>query len=218
MKIIIYTGTSISHEDARKILHATYLPPVKRDDITNIIASSPDIIGIIDGIFFDRASVAHREIIQALNKGITVVGGASMGALRAYELEPYGMIGVGKIYNMYKSGYIESDDEVAVTFDPETLKPLSTPLVNIRMTLKKALEMRILDDEQACAFLNIARKMFYPERNFRSIVSECIKRGIIKRNEKAKLLDFFMNNEVDVKHEDAILVLKKIKEIKKEMS
>ncbi len=36
-------------------------------------------MGIIDGIFFDRAAVGHREIISALNAGVRVVGGASMG-------------------------------------------------------------------------------------------------------------------------------------------
>lgn len=213
MKIVVYTGTSISHEDARKILDANYLPPVKRDDIKNIITSSPDVIGIIDGIFFDSAAVAHREIINALKKGIIVVGGSSMGALRAYELEPYGMIGVGRIYEMYKSRRIESDDEVAVTFDPETLKPLSVPLVNIRMTLKKALNMEILTHDQACDIMQIASRIFYPDRNFKNIVNQCIRSGVIKEYDKAKLLDFFMNNEIDVKREDAILVLEKIKDL-----
>ncbi|WP_455429662.1 TfuA-like protein [Methanosarcina horonobensis] len=34
-------------------------------------------MGIIDGIFFDRAAVGHREIISALNAGVKVVGGAA---------------------------------------------------------------------------------------------------------------------------------------------
>src|SRR3990170_5427699 len=115
MKPVVYTGNSISHRDASKILDADYRPPVKRDDIKWLIRSSPEIIGIIDGVFFDSAAVAHREIIEALKGGITVVGGGSMGALRASELESYGMIGVGKVFEMYRKGIIESDDEVAVT-------------------------------------------------------------------------------------------------------
>jgi hypothetical protein len=46
----------------------------------------------------DRAAVGHREIISALKAGVCVVGGSSMGALRASELDSYGMIGVGRIY------------------------------------------------------------------------------------------------------------------------
>ncbi|KAF5430390.1 hypothetical protein C5S42_00430, partial [Candidatus Methanomarinus sp.] len=132
-QIVIYTGISLSWADARTLLDADYRPPVKRSDI-NIRPGKekPDIIGIIDGVFFDRAAVGHREIISALKAGVCVVGGSSMGALRASELDSYGMIGVGCIYEWYRDGVIESDDEVAVTFHPETLQPLSVPLVNIR--------------------------------------------------------------------------------------
>lgn len=213
MKIVVYTGTSISHRDARKILEAEYRPPVKRDDIRRLMKSPPDVIGIIDGGFFDSAAVAHREIIEALKSGITVVGGGSMGALRASELDSYGMIGVGEIYEMYKNGILESDDEVAVTFDAETLEPLSIPLVNARRTVERALETGILTEEQASAIVDVARKLFYPERNYRNIVNECVKTGIIADSEKEKLLDFFMKHEVDVKRQDAVLVLEKIKEL-----
>ncbi|MDP2767724.1 MAG: TfuA-related McrA-glycine thioamidation protein [Candidatus Methanoperedens sp.] len=213
MKPVVYTGTSISHRDAKKILDAEYRPPVKRDDIRRLLKSSPEIIGIIDGVFFDSAAVAHREIIEALKSGITVVGGASMGAIRASELETYGMIGVGKIYEMYKNGSLESDDEVAVTFDGETLEPLSIPLVNIRVTAERGQEMGVLTKELASAIVGTTRKIFYPERNYRSIINECVKKGIIAGSEKEKLLDFFKNNEVDVKRQDAVLVLLKIKEL-----
>lgn len=213
MKIVVYTGTSISHSGARKILEAEYRPPVKRDDIRRLMKSSPDIIGIIDGGFFDSAAVAHREIIEALKSGITVVGGGSMGALRASELDSYGMIGVGEIYEMYKNGILESDDEVAVTFDGETLESLSIPLVNARRTVERAQEMGILTEEQASAIVDVARKLFYPDRNYRNIVNECLKNRIIADSEKEKLLDFFMKHEVDVKRQDAVLVLEKIKEL-----
>jgi hypothetical protein len=213
MRIVVYTGTSISHSDARKILEAEYRPPVKRDDIRRLMKNPPDIIGIIDGVFFDSAAVAHREIIEALKNGITVVGGGSMGALRASELDSYGMIGVGEIYEMYKNGILESDDEVAVTFDAETLEPLSIPLVNARRTVERAQEMGILTEEQASAIVDVARKLFYPERNYRNIVNECVKNRIIADSEKERLFDFFRKHEVDVKRQDAVLVLEKIKEL-----
>ncbi|VVB96090.1 TfuA-like protein [uncultured archaeon] len=211
MKPVVFTGTSISHGDARKILDADYRPPVRREDIRKLIPSSPEIVGIIDGVFFDSAAVAHREIIEALKKGITVVGGASMGALRASELDSYGMVGVGRIYEMYRSGVIESDDEVAVTFDAETMEPLSIPLVNVRLTLGLAQDEGILTGEQASGIVDIARKIFYPDRNYRDIISESVKKGIIA--DPGRLIDFLKSHEVDVKREDAVLVLEKIKEM-----
>ena len=138
-----------------------------------------------------------------------------MGALRAYELEPYGMIGVGRIYEMYKNGVLESDDEVAVTFDPETLEPLSVPLVNIRLTLDAAQDAGVLTQEQAAGVLDVTRKIFYPDRNFRNIADECVKKGVIGEEDRNKLVDYFVENEVDVKREDAVLVLRKIKELNK---
>ncbi|MCZ7391820.1 MAG: TfuA-related McrA-glycine thioamidation protein [Candidatus Methanoperedens sp.] len=213
MKSVVYTGTSISHSDAKKILDAEYRPPVKRHDIRRLMTSPPEIIGIIDGVFFDSAAVAHREIIEALKYGITVVGGGSMGALRASELDSYGMIGVGEIYAMYKNGSLESDDEVAVTFDAETMEPLSIPLVNIRMTAKALADAGILTKEQTEAVVAAAKKLFYPDRNYQNIAAESVKEGIITDSEKEKLLGFFRKHEVDVKRQDAVLVLLKIKEL-----
>lgn len=211
MIVVIYTGTSISHHDAKKILNADYRPPVKRNDIKRIMRNPPDIIGIIDGVFFDSAAVAHREIIEAIKSGITVVGGASMGALRASELDSYGMIGVGKIYEMYRSGVLESDDEVAVTYDSDTMEAMSVPLVNIRATLGSVVKGGLLDQEIADPMLDIARKLFYPDRNYRNIVSECLKKGIISDQDQGKMLDLFLEHEVDVKRDDAVLVLEMIK-------
>ena len=213
MKPVVYTGTSISHSDARKILDADYRAPVRRHDLRRILASPPEIIGIIDGVFFDNAAVAHREIIEALKSGIIVVGGGSMGALRASELETYGMIGVGKVFEMYRNGIIESDDEVAVTFDAGSNEALSVPLVNIRMTVEAAKNAGVINPVQASAIIGIARKLFYPDRNYQNVVFESEKNGIISGIEKKKLLDFIKLNEVDIKHQDAILVLEKIKEL-----
>lgn len=212
MKPVVYTGTSISHSDARKILDADYRAPVRRHDLRRILASPPEIIGIIDGVFFDNAAVAHREIIEALKSGIIIVGGGSMGALRASELETYGMIGVGKVFEMYKNGIIESDDEVAVTFDAGSNEALSVPLVNIRMTVEAAKNAGVIDPAQAAAIIGIARKLFYPDRNYQNVVFESEKNGIISGIKKKKLLDFINLNEVDIKYQDAILVLEKIKE------
>jgi len=213
MKPVVYTGTSITHNDARKILDADYRAPVRRHDLRRILASPPEIIGIIDGVFFDNAAVAHREIIEALKSGIIVVGGGSMGALRASELETYGMIGIGKVFEMYRNGIIESDDEVAVTFDAGSNEALSVPLVNIRMTVEAAKNAGVINQVQADAIIGVARKLFYPDRNYQNVVFESEKNRIISGMEKKKFLEFIELNEVDIKHQDAILVLEKIKEL-----
>ncbi|MBW6518331.1 MAG: TfuA-related McrA-glycine thioamidation protein [ANME-2 cluster archaeon] len=212
--IVVFTGTSLSWEDAGLVLDADYRPPVKRNDINILLdKSTPDIIGIIDGIFFDRAAVAHREILRALRAGVTVVGGCSMGALRASELDTYNMIGVGRIYEWYRDGVIESDDEVAVTFHPETLEALSIPLVNIRVTLERAVEQGAIAHDLSNVLLETARSMYYPDRTFAAIVKRCVENGHIPKSDKDTLIDYFIHNEVDVKREDALLVIEMIKEL-----
>ena len=212
--IVVFTGNSLSWEEAGSLLDADYRPPVKRNDINILVdKGGPDIIGIIDGIFFDRAAVAHREIIRAIKAGVTVVGGCSMGALRASELDTHGMIGVGRIYEWYRDGVVESDDEVAVTFHPETLEPLSVPLVNIRTTLEHAADNGIIDQHQSDMLLKAAKSMYYPDRTYAAIVKNIVVQGLITENEQDTIIDYLIHNEVDVKREDALLVIEKIKEL-----
>ncbi len=211
LKTIVFTGTSISLEDAKKILDVTYRPPVIRCDIQKAAKQGYNLIGIIDGIFFDKSAVAHREIIKALNSGVTVVGGCSMGALRASELDSYGMIGVGKIYGWYRDGVIEADDEVAVATNPDTFEAVSKPLVNIKETLNAASNAGIIDDPTRRSLLQIAKKTYYPERSYLGIIKKGIIDGVLSSEKGDGLIRFCKDKEVDVKRNDAILVLKTIK-------
>lgn len=212
-RVVIFTGNSISHEDARKILRANYQPPVCRFQLEKFVQKGYKVIGIIDGIFFDRAAVGHREILSALDAGVKVVGGASMGALRASELDVHGMIGIGKVYEWYRDGVIESDDEVAVSTNPDTFEPISVPLVNIRETLKAAFASGLLSEEEREGLLELAINIYYPDRSYFGLVKEGVKRGLIPEEKKKPILDFFTGNEVDVKREDAALVLETVKKL-----
>ncbi|MDG6242823.1 MAG: TfuA-related McrA-glycine thioamidation protein [Methanolobus sp.] len=211
--ILVFAGTSISHEEAFEVLDATYLPPISRGDLDKAIRRGYKLIGIIDGIFFSQAAVAHKEIIKAMQEGATVVGGCSMGALRASELDTHGMIGVGKIYEWYRDGIIEDDDEVAVTTNPDTFKPVSSPMVNIRETLKSALDSDIISDTEFKHLIEIAKNTHYTDRSYMGITKEAYRGGIICQESSKALLDFCIDHECDVKREDALMVLEKIKMI-----
>ena len=69
-----------------------------------------------------------------------------MGALRASELDDFGMVGVGQVYMDYKTGVIESDDDVAVVINPDTMEQLSEALISINYTFKAALKQVCLTD------------------------------------------------------------------------
>jgi TfuA protein len=210
-KIIVFLGPSLEIREAEKILCAEYHPPAKRGDLLAAVHEGATIIGLIDGVFHQESAVAHREILTAVRKGVRVVGASSMGALRAAEMDTLGMAGVGEIYRMYKSGELESDDEVALVFDPSSGLALSEPLINIRFTLRRAEEEGIIDNAVQTALLASARSLFYPKRTYRAIVSSAGEAVDEKTGDR--FLYWVSANSCDQKKEDAIAALEYIRRI-----
>jgi hypothetical protein len=204
-KIIIFIGPSLSLEESNNILKADYRAPVKRNDILNAIDENPDIIGIIDGVFHQDPAVSHKEILKAIEHGITVVGGSSMGALRAADLDDLGMKGIGYIYQQYANGNIESDDDVVLIFT-EDYESLSEPYINIEYNLNRAEEENIISNNEKQDLLSLAKSLYYPKRNYPLI----IEKSDLKLETKNKLKEF-LKTAIDLKKEDAIAVLKYIK-------
>lgn len=204
VKIIIYTGLSLSFDEAKEILDShddvevIYKKPIKRGDLGHDIKENPDIIGIIDGVFHQNSSVGHKEILNVINKGITVVGASSMGALRASELDTLGMTGIGYVYEQYATGKVASDDDVAVMLDSETLEALSEPLINMEYVFENAVSENIITENQKDELIKIAKSTFYPKRNY----SQTLNSSSLDDETKSKLIDF-IRRSVDIKKEDA---------------
>lgn len=134
-KVVVYVGPTLSTADVRAVLpHAVVRPPAGRGDLLADPWRRGDVAVVIDGYFRERRSVGHKEILQLLTEGVDVVGAASMGALRAAELGPCGMRGIGAVHAMYASGEIDGDDEVGVLHGPAEMGyPAQTvALVNLR--------------------------------------------------------------------------------------
>jgi hypothetical protein len=214
-EIVVFLGPSLDPEEAGGILRAELRPPAKRGDILAAAGDGAKIIGLIDGVFFQDCAVAHREILQVLRAGVRVVGASSMGALRAAELDTLGMEGVGRIYRMFRSGELVADDEVALMFDPFFFTPLSEPLVNIRATIAAARERGVLDEAAGRAILDAARSLYFPDRTWDRIALAA--KGSVGDDDLDRFLAFAAAEPVDVKREDAVLALRRIREIAREM-
>ena len=130
------------------------------------------VIALIDGVFDRVLPVWHKEILWAMAQGIHVFGASSMGALRAAELEPFGMRGVGRIHAAYREGALEADDEVAVLHGPAEIgfPPVTEALVDVRATLERAVAEHVLDSGEAAAALGVARSVHYRERSWESVI------------------------------------------------
>ncbi|HIH75987.1 MAG TPA: TfuA-related McrA-glycine thioamidation protein [Methanomassiliicoccales archaeon] len=208
MRPVIYLGPSLPLAEAKDILDADYRPPVKRGDLQRL--EGVELVGIIDGVFLQSCSVGHREILSLLNRKVKVVGGGSMGALRAAEMGHYGMIGVGQIFKMYASEEVQGDDEVALVFDPETMEPLSEPLVNLRVLLDAAWMADVIDTAQRAGILSEMRSIYYPRRTVPAFLE--VARRRLGKSHFEEFDRFFADNYRDIKKEDAITVLKFIKD------
>lgn len=149
--VAVFLGPSLPRSRAAEILDADYYPPARMGDVYRLVASGVRIIVLIDGIFRGAAAVWHRELLEAMDHGICVIGASSMGALRAAELHTFGMIGVGTIFEWYRDGLIDGDDEVALLHSDadDGYRLLSQPLVNTRYRLQTAVERGELTPQEA---------------------------------------------------------------------
>lgn len=199
--IIVFLGPSLDLTAARAILDAEYRPPARRGDLLRAAEEGAGTIVLIDGVFFQDCAVGHREVLAAIKRGTTVIGASSMGALRAAELDTFGMIGIGEVYRLYRDGIVISDDEVALIYDPETYLHLSEPLVNIRHNLDLAVKAGILTQDAATAILARGQRMYFPDRTYVSVTAGS------GESEEA-FLSFVRKNGEDQKRLDAIEALR----------
>jgi hypothetical protein len=173
-KIMVFLGPTLAKERAEKLCKADYRGPAVHGDIHDAVADGATTIILIDGYFGTTQSVWHKEIIHAMESGVAVLGAASMGALRAVELAPFGMQGVGKIFNQYADSSIDGDDEVAVTHAPPELgyQPLTLAMVDVRATIESGLVQRQIPEDAAAALLERAKGLHFSVRTARLLFAE----------------------------------------------
>jgi len=177
---IIFTGPSLPPRLRPDDTRFEWRRPVRQGELYRAALAHPTVIGVIDGYFEVVPTVWHKEILWAMAQGIHVFGAASIGALRAAELDTFGMRGVGAIYGAYRDGVLEDDDEVAVLHGPEELgyPPLTEAMVNIRATLEEAGRRGILPPDLAQRLTAIGKALFYKERTYEAILRAAAESGM----------------------------------------
>lgn len=172
--ILVFLGPTLPLPEAQRILDAIYLQPVAQGDI--ILAAHafrPRAMVLIDGLFEDRPAVRHKEILWALSQGIVMIGAASMGALRAAELHPFGMIGAGLIYRWYRRWPLTAEDAVAVQCGPAELgfTPLTEALVDLQRSFKALFRHGLISKAEMDAGIAAAQRLNFRERSFRKVLA-----------------------------------------------
>jgi hypothetical protein len=209
VSIYVFTGPTVSAAEASSELEAVYLPPAAEGDVYRVALKRPRAIGIIDGYFQSIPTVRHKEILWAMSRGIHVFGSASIGALRAAELAAFGMEGVGTIFELYREGMLEDDDEVAIAHGPPETGFVagSEAMVNIRQTLQKAERVGIISRELRTALEKIGKELFYPDRSYPVILRRASECGLAEP-ELARFREWLPEGQVNRKREDALMMLR----------
>ena len=206
---LVFLGPSLRLDTARRLCDAEYHPPIARGDLARLVppGSAPRVIGIVDGAFLHAVAVSPNEILHALRAGHDVYGAASMGALRAVELAPFGMVGVGQVHRRYASGLTERDDEVAVAYDPVSGRPLSDALVSMRVGFEEAAAAGLIDGATATHATEVAAALHFADRTYRRVVGAL--RSLAPHDHRA-LLEFLRYDATDVKAADARELLRRL--------
>ncbi len=208
----MYAGPSLDAEAVHALLpDAVIHPPVRHGDLTASPVGAGDRLVVLDGQFFQSASVRHKEICEVIARGAAVYGAASMGALRAAELGPYGMTGSGIVYRLYASGFIERDDEVALVHtEPDTgSRALTVALVSVRVALRRMVRRRVFGPDEEARLLAAAEELPFTARTWRGILHQA--QGVSRTTSDA-IRDLTRGPSVswDIKTQDARSLLTRL--------
>lgn len=211
MTVVVFRGPTIDAATVAREIDADVRPPAARGDVLRAAMQSPKAIGLVDGTFDRVPSVWHKEILWALSQGIHVFGASSMGALRAAELTDFGMEGVGRIYRNFRDGVLRDDDDVAVAHAHEEhdFRALSEAMVNLRATLARAVEDRVIDEPARPRIEALAKAMFYPDRRWPDILDAAEGAGV---QGVSALREWLPRRRVDQKRADALEMLRRMAE------
>jgi hypothetical protein len=217
-KPIIFLGPSLSREKAREIFVADYRPPARKGDFMQLAADFDAVemaIGFVDGMFLQDYPPTPIEVYHLARKnGVLLAGAASLGALRAVELEKFGMVGIGKIFQLYKTGKLNADDEVAVTFASEEgdYQLQSEAMIDIRYNLYLAYKKGVISEKAKSMIVKLAKEIYFPHRKYTYIIEEAKNRYPMLENEINSFGNYIRSNRKSLKEMDAIRLVKYLEE------
>jgi hypothetical protein len=212
-RLLVHVGPTLQPDEIRRIApEAEIQPPVEGGMLGQAKPRAGDVIVLIDGYYRDRPAVRHKEILHVMDQGVTVVGAASMGALRAAELADHGMVGVGQIFQMYRNGEICGDDEVAIKHRTaeQGYRPDSIALVNLRFGAGRGVEADAVSPHTAAVVLAAAKEMVFDDRTWphigAAVAGQLPAAGLA---ELPALREYCSGRPGDLKAQDAVLAVER---------
>lgn len=205
MRVTVFRGPSIGSREATTLLEeqglvADVRPPAAQGDVWDAAREGARVVVLVDGVYENVPAVWHKELLATLASGVRVLGAASMGALRAAECHPFGMLGYGEVYAQVRDGRILADADVAVAHRDEAddHRALTVAMVDVRATLVALVGAGLLTAGAASALGASAEALHFRQRSWPAIAHAA---------ELPTLAPLLREHHVDVKHRDAVGVL-----------
>lgn len=178
-------------------------PPAVRGDLHRAADEGARVIGLVDGRFYQAPAVTPAEVREVAARGVRLVGGGSLGAVRAVEC-PTAMEGVGTVWAGFRAGRLRAEDEIAAAYDPDTDRTLAWPLVTLRAALRAAVHRGHLSPAEARRALAGLRALPFDARDRRAVAERLPAPG------RAEVLADLAAGASDPKRRDALEVLARV--------
>ncbi|WP_052433204.1 TfuA-like protein [Streptacidiphilus carbonis] len=208
-RTLIFGGPSLYGMDLSRWPELERHGPVKHGDLFRAALTRGDTVLIVDGVYQHYAPIRYKEIIAVLRKGVRVYGAASMGALRAAELAPLGVTGVGQVYEWYAGGELESDGDVALAHARAEAdhRPLTLPIVSL---LHAARALGSLTEPRVQRLVEHARTVPFSLRSARALLASLPEGTDLHEDTRAVCAYLSDSPEHDVKRQDVRALLDRI--------
>jgi hypothetical protein len=121
------------------------------------------------------------------------------------------MVGIGAIFEAYRSGEFEDDDEVAVVHasGEDGFRALSSAMATLRFGLARAVASSIISDRSRQTLIRSAKARFYQERSWKALLADG-RNAAVDAVELGKLEKWLRDEDPNQKRDDAIALLERM--------
>lgn len=198
--IIVFVGPSLPPSDRRRFGPAVdWRPPVGRGDLDDLGDADLTVV-LVDGYLVHRHPPSPTEVFRLVQRGVTVWGCSSLGALRAAELRHHRVSGSGWVFDRVVDGTITADDELVAELDPRTNLACGVFLANLRFGLDVYLDAGHITECQRDDLLRRVGEWHFAARTVDAVRGAALSVGL-----ESPTIDALLN--MDVKRADAVRLI-----------
>jgi hypothetical protein len=202
-KPIVFAGGTVRDIPSDWKQRIELRPPAQRGDLDKLrLSGKRGVVVLLEGLFGASLAVTPMECRQLIDAGWQLIGASSMGALRASELWPVGMVGVGTVFSMFRVGNLRSDADVAVCYSPYDWAEITSSIVHIRAVLAEVEMSGELSGVGARKMLIAARRIHWTDRSWESVL-ELWGKMDISRHTLDRCDEFRLSLDIHPKMQDA---------------